>query len=100
MSDPFLRIAPALLGALGQPATYTATSAYPPDVRTIRALLTKNAEIVGQYGEMLERRTVADLDSTAIPAPRAGDTLLINGTTYTVDRLASDDGYLTRVILR
>ena len=69
-------------------------------MRTVRALLTKNAEVIGQYGELLERRTVADLDATAVPAPRAGDTLLVNGTTYTVDRLASDDGYLVRVILR
>ncbi len=100
MSDPFLRLAPALLGALGQPATYTATSAYPPDAREVRALLTKNAEVVGQYGELLERRTVADLDATAIPAPRVGDTLAVGDTTYTVDRVASDDGYLIRVILR
>ncbi len=100
MSDPFLTIAPVLLQVFGRTATYTATSAYPPDVRTVRAILTKNAEIVGQYGEMLERRPVADLDATTIPTPRAGDTLLINGTLYTVDRLASDNDYLVRVILR
>lgn len=100
MSDPFLKLAPALLRVLGQSATYTATSAYPPDVRAIRALLTKNAEVIGQYGEMLERRIVADLDATAVPAPRAGDTLLIEGVLYTVDRPVSDDGYLVRVILR
>lgn len=100
MSDPFLKLAPALLKAHGKVAIYTATTAYPPDVRSVRALLTKNAQILGQYSELLELRTVAEFDARDIPAPRAGDTVLIDGKTYTVDRADQNDGYLVRVILR
>lgn len=41
---------------------------------------------------------VANIQTEFNPTP--GDTLLVGGTTYVIDVIASDNGYLTRCILR
>jgi hypothetical protein len=101
MTDPFSGVPASLMRTLGRDVIYTATQAYPADVRSVRAILRLATYTVGLDGPIPERRWLAEFATADIPPPRAGDTVqVINGALYTVDRVDGDNGYLTSVWLR
>lgn len=58
---------------------------------SVRVLLTRGVQIVGDYGETSTKQDVAELDLAQI-TPAHGATLVVDGTTYKLDAEQSNDG--------
>ena len=101
MSDPFLRATVSVFNRLGHAATYTPVSGAPV---TCRAIVNRDVAMVGEYGQVTEKRTQIELMKQDVATPKRGDTIVIAegvyAGTYTVESKDSDDGYVVRVIVR
>lgn len=91
--------AAAIHQALGEQATYT----HPGGGAGVpcRVVLYRDSALLGEYGQIIERRTEADILSTEVENPQRGAILAVAGTSYIVRGTAftdSDSG-ISRVIL-
>lgn len=91
MADPFARMHDRLLAHLGSEAVLRGSE-------NIKVNVEHGVGVQGEYGEVVAFKTMAHIPSSL--APRLGNTLLIEGKTWVIDSLESDDGYMTRVWLR
>lgn len=66
---------------------------------TLRVSITRNAQFVGEYGQILENRITVRLP-LALVNPKIGDQLTIDSHEYIIERLISDNGYVAEVLLR
>jgi len=64
----------------------------------VRAFVDRNVEMLGDYGQVIARRTMIEIPSTSLPAQ--GDTVIIDGVSHALDVLSSDDGHVSRWIVR
>lgn len=63
-----------------------------------RAIVEHGVAVSGEYGQVVAYRSFATLASA--DAPKAGDSLVIDGKSYIVDSIDADDGYTTSCVLR
>jgi len=66
---------------------------------SLRVSITRNAQFVGEYGQILENRITVRLP-LALVTPRIGDQLTIGSHEYMIERLLSDNGYVAEALLR
>lgn len=93
---------PLLRKVFGDDAIYTPATTPPaqPAPVTTWALLTQGSAFVGQYGERMETRMLAEMPKAAVGTPQPGDSLTIGTTTYRIDQVTADDGLMITVALR
>lgn len=93
---------PAFHRVLGDAATYTPSYIPPAEPQPVAtwAILNRGADLVGQYGEILERRVTASLPKTDVPDPQPGDSLTVGAATYRIDQFVGDDGFFVEVAIR
>jgi hypothetical protein len=94
MSDPFARMTKSIFARLGGGAFLRGAEACSADVHHGVAIAS-----TGEFGEVTSFKTVVNIDYGVLPKPKTDDTLLLNGTTYTLDSLLKDDGYSARWIV-
>lgn len=96
MSDPFAQAAADILGsALGKDAAFTAAAG--GAASDCRALLSRNLEITDTYGSVIEVAIAIDLPREVAGLPERGATVVIDGTTYRVERVVRYDDHLVTV---
>ena len=79
---PWSNMIDACFQRLGIEATYTAQDGLPVDLRVIAK---RPDEIVGLGDTRIHSETaVFDLRVSEVPAPRPGDTLIVDGVTYAI----------------
>ena len=82
MGDPFSRAVDACFGHLGVAAVYTAEGGQAVDARVIGK---RPDEIVGLGDTRIHAETALfDVRVSEVPAPRPGDTLIVDGITYAI----------------
>lgn len=91
MADPFARMHDRLLAHLGNEAVLRGTEDCKVNVE-------HGVGVQGEYGEVVAFKTMAYVPTNL--SPRIGNTLLIEGKTWVIDSIESDDSYVTRVWLR
>lgn len=91
---PFSNLDAELINAFGESATYTPSGGSPV---TLYMLIEKDVQEVSD-GYISERQNHGLIADRTI-APKAGDTIAVGASTYTVGGLVSDDGYLMRLLL-
>ena len=64
----------------------------------VRAIVSRGIQLIGDYGQVIGQQTQIDLPAN-LPAEQ-GDTVTINGTDYLLDALVSNDGHITRWVIR
>lgn len=69
------------------------------DPFALRASITRNAQFIGEYGQILENRITVRLP-LALVNPKIGDQLTIGSHEYMIERVLSDNGYVAEVLLR
>lgn len=85
---------------LGEDAVYHSASA--GDISMVAAdgeglILQKDVELEEEGGVFIRRHVAAFKSGLVTPA--SGDSITLGGTTYSVEKLLADDGYMTRVVL-
>lgn len=80
---------------IGEDAIYTEPNGTPV---TIRVAMTRDSQLIGEYGQVLENRITARLPSSI--APEIGARLQVAGMLYTVSSLLLDDSRMIEVVLR
>ena len=88
---------PTLRRMFGDACTYTQVGGSPIETWCI---VREAADLIGEYGERLERRTVAQLPVSAVSTPRPGDTLVTKGRTYRIDQVVGSDDLFVEVAIR
>lgn len=66
----------------------------------VDVIIDHNVEAVGEYGQVVDLRTIASIPKTQVAAPNRGDRITIGATHYTVASLISDDGAIVQVAVR
>lgn len=94
MSVDFGPMHAALLDTFGEAATYLPAEGAPVPLRAVPAYDTP----VEDEGGLYVRRTTVQFASGAA-TPRAGDRITLAAGTWFVDRMESDDGHMTTVVL-
>lgn len=91
MSDPFALMHQSLFaGPLCEDVLFRGVAA--------RAFVARNVEMLGDYGQVVGRRTMVDLPSSS--APVEGDAIVIDTVGYVLDVLSADVGQIARWIVR
>ena len=54
--------------------------------------------LLGEYGEVVGRRSIADFPSAA--EPKQGDAFVFKSKNYVIDSIEQDDSYTVRCVLR
>lgn len=104
MPSPLRKIAPALMQALGEPATFLSDSTGLTAV--IRAIVNRDVQkvVLGATGwAVSERRTMLDLLRADLPTdPKIGDTVTLTetGEAFILKRKESDDGDLLTFVVQ
>ncbi len=78
----------------GFDATYTAPAGEPVPCRVVEH---RNAEVFGEYGQVIERRTALSFLAAQVPVPVRGAVVVSAKGTWAIDRVAQDDGFVVRV---
>ena len=99
MAETGLRL---LRQVFGDDAIYTPATTPPAQPAPVAtwAMLTQGSAFVGQYGERMETRILAEMPKAAVGTPQPGDSLTIGATTYRIDQVTADDGLIVTVALR
>lgn len=89
----------ACFTAFGEAGTYTPSGSAAQSITVIRE---HNVDFApgGAESLVVERRTVLHIRKTEIASPGRGDTCVVDGTTYTVDAVLSDDGHIVQAVAR
>lgn len=66
--------------------------------QALRGFVDRNVEMLGDYGQVVGRRTLVELPSAS--APQKDDAVIIAGVPYVLDALSADDGHVSRWIVR
>lgn len=82
-----------IFAALGTPATYTPPGGSAVDVTVI---IDHDVEVIGEYAQMSDRRTVISIQLSEVQAPKRVAELVVGGTRYSLDQRISHDGVITR----
>lgn len=93
---------PAFRRVMGDDAVYTPAYTPPAEPAPVAtwAMLNRGLAAVGDYGERMERRLTVQLPKADVSDPQPGDTLTIGATTYRLDQVVADDGFLIEVAIR
>lgn len=85
--------------AFGEAATYTPSGGSPV---AITVIVDRNVDLApgGFDSTVIERRTVLNILKTEVAAPERGDVCVVGATSYTVDSVFDDDGYVVKVAVR
>lgn len=81
-----------MFGDFGEAATYV--------FQTITVIVDRSVEVVGDFGQVVDRRTVLSALKTDMPTPMRGQSITVGGTAYTLDGVISDDGHIVKVWLK
>lgn len=92
-------VMPAFERAMGDPAVYQTAGGAPVNTWVI---LGKSAEAVGEFGERMEFREIAELPKSAVPQPLSGAILTVQGKgVYRIGALLdADDLFCTVAVKR
>lgn len=63
----------------------------------VKVIIERSVALTGEYGEVVSRRDVADMPSSATPKSR--DSLQIGAQVRTIDTILEDDGLSVRCVL-
>ena len=88
--DSFERMNSMTLSRLGKDAVLRGDT-------PVKVIIERGVALTGEYGQVVSRRDVADMTSSA--APKSRDSLLIGGLVRTIDTILEDDGLSVRCVL-
>ena len=95
MTSPYAALHASLFDTLSEPVSLQRDDNLPITVPAIVRLGVTNA---GEFGRVVGSRTTVSLPRDQWQ-PRRGDRVTLRGVTYTVEAIASDDGYVVEAIL-
>lgn len=82
---------------LGEDGSYTTIDGC-AEPFLVRAIVERDLAIIGEWGELRERRTEILLQKSELShPPRRGDSLTVGTETWTIERVLRDDGLVVRV---
>ena len=90
MEDPIERMNARAFSRLGRDAVLRGGT-------PVKVIVDRSVALTGEYGQVVSRRDVADMPSSA--APKSRDPLLIGGVVRTIDTILEDDGLSVRCVL-
>lgn len=90
MADAFARMHMRLLARLGQEALLRGLPT--------TAIVEHGVAVTGEYGQVTGFRSFATFKTS--DAPRVADAVVVDGKSYVVDGIDTDDGYTTTCVLR
>ena len=65
--------------------------------RKINAIVHRDQQLIGDYGQVVSRRTEIEVPAGCL---KAGDKVRIDAASYLIDTQVSDDGLFTRWVVR
>lgn len=71
-----------------------------PEPISTWAILKRDAESIGQYGERIETRVTAKIPTTDVPRPKVGGTVYADRRLYTVDAVIDESANFYKLALR
>jgi hypothetical protein len=94
MSDPFARLNKSIFARLGGGAFLRGAEPCSVEISYGVAVNTGN-----EYGAITASRTVVTVDHTGIVPPKLGDSVILDGKSFTLDSLLKDDGYSSQWVV-
>lgn len=88
---------PAFRRALGDAAVYETPAG---ESKNTWAIINKSTDQLGEFGERIEFRDVAQMPRADVPQPLSGATLAVNGKTYRIGALIDADDYFVTASIK